>query len=158
MASSQQGSSKLWILVAVLLLIILAATATITWLIVERPARAGEELGISLTQKTDNPLFVKLEPFTVNLQSGDYGSRLLYVGITLDLGNEQTMNFIQGHLPQVRNRLLMVLSGQDATALITSEGKRKLATQIGTSLHEPFTQQQPKLVVNDVLFTQFIVQ
>lgn len=157
MASSQQGSSKLWILVAVLLLIILAATATITWLIVEKPARAGEQLGVSLV-KPAAPLFLKLEPFTVNLQGSDYGGRLLYVGITLDLGNDQSMSFIQDHLPQVRNRLLMVLSGQDATALVTREGKQKLAAQIGASLLEPFTQQQPKLVVNDVLFTQFIVQ
>lgn len=156
MASSQQGSSKLWILVAVLLLIILAATATITWLIVEKPARAEQKLESMVT--TSAPLFFKLEPFTVNLHSSDYGSRLLYVGITLDLGNDSTVNFIQNHLPQVRNRLLMVLSGQDATALITSEGKQKLAAQIGASLHKPFAQQQPQLVVNNVLFTQFIVQ
>ncbi len=156
MASSQQGSSKLWILVAVLLLVILAATATITWLIVEKPARAGQKLESIVTSSA--PLFLKLEPFTVNLQNSGYGGRLLYVGITLDLGNDQTRSFLQDHLPQVRNRLLMVLSGQDASALITSEGKQKLATQIGASLHEPFIQQQPKLVVNDVLFTQFIVQ
>lgn len=157
MASSQQGSTKLWILIAVLLLIILAATATITWLIVDKPTRGGEPLQVSmLTPST--PLFLKLEPFTVNLENSDYGSRLLYVGITLDLGDEETLNFLQDHLPQVRNRLLMVLSGQDASALITGEGKRKLAEQIGVSLHEPFLQQQPKLVVNDVLFTQFIVQ
>lgn len=156
MASSQRGSTKLWILVAVLLLIILAATATITWLIVEKPARAGQKLESMVTSSA--PLFLKLEPFTVNLQSSDYGSRLLYVGITLDLGNDSTVSFVQNHLPQVRNRLLMVLSGQDAAALVTSEGKQKLAAQIGAALSKPFTQPQPKLVVNDVLFTQFIVQ
>jgi flagellar basal body-associated protein FliL len=52
----------------------------------------------------------------------------------------------------------MVLSGQDADTLITSDGKQKLAEAIRTSLLKQFAGAQPALQVDKVLFTQFIVQ
>jgi flagellar FliL protein len=105
------------------------------------------------------PVFFQLDPFTVNLQqSAADGGQLLYVGITLQLGDTGSQLFLKEHLPLVRDRLLMVLSGQTADTLITSAGKAHLATEIRSALVKPFDAGQPKLVVSNVLFTQFIVQ
>jgi len=52
----------------------------------------------------------------------------------------------------------MVLSDQQAATLITGQGKEKLADDIRDAVMKPFVQPQPKLLVDDVLFTQFIVQ
>ncbi len=159
MKSSQQGIAKLWLILIVLLVVLLGAGAAAGWLLLGKHAKAaGAETAVAAVaapKRADKPVFLDLDSFTVNLEGGD---RLLYVGMTLQLGNESTQEFLRAHLPQVRNRMLMVLSGQDADALITSDGKQKLAEAIRTSLLKQFTGAQPALLVDKVLFTQFIVQ
>ncbi|MCU5788272.1 flagellar basal body-associated protein FliL [Alcanivorax marinus] len=102
--------------------------------------------------------FVKLEPFTVNVQGDLCGQRLLYVGLTLQVGDEQTEQYLLDNIPPLRSRLLMLLSSQDAEAAATLDGKRALARQITAMFEEPLTSSQPELAVQDVLFTEFIVQ
>jgi len=159
MKSSQQGIAKLWLILIVLLVVLLGAGAAAGWLLLGKHAKAaGAETAVAAAvapKRADKPVFLDLDSFTVNLEGGD---RLLYVGMTLQLGNESTQEFLRAHLPQVRNRMLMVLSGQDADALITSDGKQKLAEAIRTSLLKQFAGAQPTLLVDKVLFTQFIVQ
>lgn len=153
MASSQSDNGRTWILAGTMLIIALGFAALIAWLLVG-PATGAQKTPAA----AETPHFFKLDPFTVNLQSGLCGNRLLYVGITLELGGEHNEALLREYLPQVRSRLLLVLSGQDAAALITSDGKRKLAEAIGTALQQPFAGNPSALQVDDVLFTQFIVQ
>jgi flagellar FliL protein len=159
MKSSQQGIAKLWLILIVLLVVLLGAGGAAGWLLLGKHAKAaGAEAAVAAAaapKRADKPVFLDLDSFTVNLEGGD---RLLYVGMTLQLGDEATQEFLRAHLPQVRNRMLMVLSGQDADALITSDGKQKLAEAIRASLLKQFAGAQPALLVDKVLFTQFIVQ
>jgi flagellar FliL protein len=159
MKSSQQGIAKLWLILTIVLVVLLGAGGAAGWLLFGKHARAADgEKAVAATsapKRAEKPVFLDLDSFTVNLEGGD---RLLYVGMTLQLGNEATQEFLRAHLPQVRNRMLMVLSGQDADTLITSDGKQKLAEAIRTSLLKQFADAQPALQVDKVLFTQFIVQ
>lgn len=159
MKSSQQGIAKLWLILIIVLVVLLGAGGAAGWLLFGKHAKAAEgEMAVAATsapKRTEKPVFLDLDSFTVNLEGGD---RLLYVGMTLQLGDEATHEFLKAHLPQVRNRMLMVLSGQDAGTLITSDGKQKLAEAIRTSLLKQFADAQPALQVDKVLFTQFIVQ
>lgn len=121
----------------------------------ETPAHADTDQ-VTVAPK---PLFLTLEPFTVNLQDDAMGGRLLYVAITVQLGDKAAETFLQQHMPQVRNRLLQVLSGQHANTLITGKGKQTLATAIRQALIDaPFAEDADPLDVERVLFTQFIVQ
>ena len=157
MKSFQQGIAKLWLILIILLVVLLGAGGAGGWLLLNKHAKpaAGDQAAAATPQRAEKPVFLDLDAFTVNLEGGD---RLLYVGVTLQLGNQPTQEFLRSHLPQVRNRLLMVLSGQDADMLITSDGKQKLAEAIRTSLLKQFADAHPALLVDKVLFTQFIVQ
>ncbi|HEX5954249.1 MAG TPA: flagellar basal body-associated protein FliL [Rhodanobacteraceae bacterium] len=156
MKSSQQGIAKLWLILIILLVVLLGAGGAAGWLLLGKHAKpAASDKTAAVAKRAEKPVFLDLDSFTVNLEGGD---RLLYVGITLQLGNESTQEFLRAHLPQVRNRLLMVLSNQDAGTLITSDGKQKLAEAIRTSLLKQFAGTQPALLLDKVLFTQFIVQ
>jgi len=158
MKSSQQGIAKLWLILIIVLVVLLGGGGAAGWMLLNKhPQKAGEK-AVAATpapQRDAKPVFFDLDAFTVNLEGGD---RLLYVGMTLQLGNESSKEFVRAHLPQVRNRLLMVLSGQDASTLITSDGKQKLAESIREALTKQFADAQPALLVDKVLFTQFIVQ
>ncbi|WP_104201972.1 flagellar basal body-associated protein FliL [Billgrantia saliphila] len=158
MAKSTGGSSKLlWLMILLVLLSTGAAAAAIYMVMSDRN---GADEGNAQTQQLERkaPIFVKIDPFTVNLADDSYGSRLLYTGISLKVGNDETRAILTEHMPQVRSRLLMLFSGKQASELTSPEGKRRLGEEVIATLAEPLTEPQPPLEVQDVLFTEFIVQ
>ena len=158
MATSSGGSRKLlWILVV---LVVLASSAAATALFM---VMSGDDDGQAQAREPEivepqSPIFVEIEPFTVNLADDDYGSRLLYAGISLKVADERSKTLLTEHMPEVRSRLLMLLSGKQATDLASPEDKQRLADQVKTSLEAPMVEPQPELAIDSVLFTEFIVQ
>lgn len=102
-----------------------------------------------------SPVFFALDTFTVNLGDAD---RVLYVGITLRLKDEETRARLSEYLPEVRSRLLLLLSRQDAAQLATDTGKLKLASAIKETLSTPLIAGHPRQDVTDVLYTAFILR
>lgn len=103
------------------------------------------------------PVFLALESFTVNLQTEDM-PQFLQVSLTLQLANEAQVEHIKTNMPQVRNRLLLLLSGKKAGEILSVEGKKKLSAEIVEQVKQPFTPQGPSPEVSDVFFTSFVVQ
>ncbi|NIC04317.1 flagellar basal body-associated protein FliL [Billgrantia bachuensis] len=158
MAKSTGGSSKLlWLMILLVLLSTAAAGAAIYMVMNDR--NGNEEEGAQTQQlERQAPIFVKIDPFTVNLADDNFGSRLLYTGISLKVGSDETREILDEHMPQVRSRLLMLFSGKQASELTTPNGKRRLSEEVIATLSEPLTEPQPSLEIQDVLFTEFIVQ
>ncbi|SMB38965.1 flagellar biosynthesis protein [Serratia proteamaculans] len=105
------------------------------------------------------PVFMPLDTFTVNLMTPDNNpDRVLYIGLTLRLPDENIRRQLNDFLPEVRSRLLMLLSRQEAGQLSSEQGKQQLVAQIKDVLSPPLVKGQPKQVVSDVLFTAFILR
>ncbi|MDU4359294.1 MAG: flagellar basal body-associated protein FliL [Enterobacter hormaechei] len=75
-----------------------------------------------------------------------------------DLKDEATRARLNDYLPEVRSRLLLLFSRQDASALATDVGKQKLVDAIKQTLATPLVNGQPKQEVTDVLYTAFILR
>jgi flagellar FliL protein len=75
------------------------------------------------------PKFVALEPFTVNLQH-EGGEQFLQIGLTLKFTQPELEEKIKLHMPEIRSRLLLLLSSKHAAELNPSEGKKRLAQEI----------------------------
>lgn len=103
------------------------------------------------------PVFVNLEPFTVNLQP-DSGEQYLQVALTLQVADEAQTELIKLHMPQVRSRLLLLLSSKKASEISTVEGKNHLASEIITQVKQPFTPKTAPQNVSGVFFTSFVIQ
>ncbi|WP_322998382.1 flagellar basal body-associated FliL family protein [Castellaniella sp.] len=103
------------------------------------------------------PIFAELEPFTVTLY-GETRNRILYTAITLRLADEPSRKQIQDYMPEVRDRILKVLSAQELARIQTPDGRLALSTAIKNELSRPFATQLPGPQVSDVLFTAFVVQ
>ena len=158
LAESSGGSKKLlWVMIILVLLSSAGAAAAIYLVLDQRNSSDSGEAQQQTVELTP-PVFTRIEPLTVNLADDRYGSRLLYTGITLRVGNEQSKTIIEEHMPQVRSRLLILLSGKQATALPSTEGKEELAQAIISRLNVPLSENQPPLDLREVLFTEFIVQ
>ncbi len=102
------------------------------------------------------PVFIALEPFTVNLQ-GEEGM-LLQTAITLHMVDEEDATKLKEHMPLIRSRLLMLLSSKKPEEILTTEGKTQLAKEISDQVRQPFFPGDYPLEIQNVLFTSFIVQ
>jgi flagellar FliL protein len=101
------------------------------------------------------PVFLPLETFTVNLQGGE---QYLQLDITLQLTDPAQSDLIKLHMPRVRSRLLSLLSSKHADELMTAEDKKKLTQDILAQVKLPFDPKGKPQLVDDVLFTSFVIQ
>ncbi|MBI3284456.1 MAG: flagellar basal body-associated protein FliL [Burkholderiales bacterium] len=109
------------------------------------------------TEPATAPVFLPLEPFTVNLQSED-SDKYLQVTMTLQVQDNEQVDLIKANMPQVRSRLLLLLSSKDATEILSAEGKEKLVAEIVDRVSQPFTAKGEPQKVSGVFFTSFVVQ
>lgn len=160
MANTQNDSQKQRWLIILLLLLTSALAGTNVYLLLpgKESAQPGEETETPEVVEPETPLYVEIAPFTVNLQSDGYGNRLLYTGVSLQVGNEDTRDLLLQHMPQLRSRLLTLISGQEAEVLISPQGKSQLVAMVLEMIQTDLIAGQPELAVRDVLFTEFIVQ
>lgn len=110
-----------------------------------------------ITTVSANPIFMELDPFTVTLNRNGF-SRVLYVGFTLRFEDQASMERVTKYLPEARSRILIELSSlnpetihdKETPDLIKEAVKRVL---LPAFYPEPYTQH-----INNVLFTNFVVQ
>lgn len=111
----------------------------------------------TLNEETTRPVYLPLDTFTVSLPPAQgEEERVLYIGITLRLKDTGSQTLIEQYLPEVRSRLLVAFSQQNARELSTDEGKSKLVKRIKEEVGKPFGHQQAN--VTDVLFNAFILR
>lgn len=105
------------------------------------------------------PVFLNVDSFTVNLQSeSEYGDQYLQIAFTLQVGDADQVEIIKLNMPQVRNRILMLLSSKKPSEIASIEGKKQLSNQIVALLNQPFYPQAKPQEVTSVFFTSFIIQ
>jgi len=103
------------------------------------------------------PIFLALEPFTVTLYD-EHRRRVLYVAITLRLGDEVSQQILQDYMPEVRDRVLGKLSGQHPQQVQTVDGKAALVQTLREALQAPYFPNVQNPDVRGVFFTAFVVQ
>ena len=151
-AINKKRKRSIWIPLLVLITLAACAAAGYSyWRMQQKPAADAKVEA----PPPPAPVFFALDTFTVNLGDAD---RVLYVGITLRLKDDATRARLSEYLPEVRSRLLMLFSRQDAAQLATNEGKQNLANAIKETIATPLVPGQPKQEVTDVLYTAFILR
>jgi len=75
------------------------------------------------------PIFVPLETFTVNLQR-ESTDQYLQLGLTLKVFELENEAKIKTNLPDIRSKILQLLTTKTATELLSAEGKNKLIKEI----------------------------
>jgi flagellar protein FliL len=101
--------------------------------------------------------FMDLDVFTVNLQPED-GNHYLQVGLTIKILQTKVGEEIKKQMPEVRNRLLLLLSGKKPSEISTAHGKQQLSTEISHEIKESLESESMKEEIVDVLFTSFVIQ
>jgi flagellar FliL protein len=94
-----------------------------------------------------------LDTFIVNLADQER-SRYLRVTMDLELVTPTDTEKVNQRLPQVRDRILMLLPSKRFADIASMEGKTALRDEIIGKLNGLF----PENVITDIFFTEFVVQ
>jgi flagellar FliL protein len=184
------GKKKLIIIIAAVLVLVLGGGGAALLLMKKKAPVDGEEDGAEVAHEAapahkapkpgTPPVFVPLDPFTVNLSDKDV-DRFAQIGITLEVMDAHTADQIKAYLPAIRSNVLMVLSHKTSAELLSREGKEKLAKEVlresvrpmGIELDDEDEEEPPadapkkkkkkkkvhvESPVTKVLFSTFIVQ
>jgi flagellar FliL protein len=101
------------------------------------------------------PIFVELEAFTVNLPpDGEF----LQATFTLQVSDNDDTENLTLYMPQVRSRMLLLLSNKTADNLLLLEGKTLLTQEIMTLLKQPLEKGLKQIKVTNVFITSFVIQ
>lgn len=144
------GSRNKLLVVAAIVAVVAAASATGAWFMLKPGSPKAPEVKPSV--------FVPLDRFVVNLQPEEDGDAYLQVDVTLQLPDAEQEDQVKQYMPQVRSRVLLLLSGKHKSEISTVEGKNQLATEIATAVRQPFSPQAKPQSVTGVHFTSFVIQ
>ncbi|WP_237387169.1 flagellar basal body-associated protein FliL [Xenorhabdus sp. Sc-CR9] len=148
-------TNPIWMILLVLIAVIGAAIGGYSWWAMNQSANNST----TKTKAIETPVFMSLEPFTVNLiDNEDHFDRVLYVGVTLRLSDEKIRQRLHDYLPEVRSRMLLLLSRQKAADLAKDDGKMHLVAEIKQTLNPTLIPGEPDQEITDVLFTTFILR
>lgn len=125
---AEEGKKKGKGLLIGILAVVLAGGAGAGWFFLKPPADPDAEQQ-ALHAPSKDPIFVNLEPFTVNL-ADEGGERMAQVTVVLQMLNKQAEDNLKKHMPAVRNQLLMLISSHKAADLLSKKGKENLADEI----------------------------
>src|SRR5690606_26831659 len=103
-------------------------------------------------------IYYPLQPvFIVNFESQGR-QRFLQAELNLMLRDEAVIAALELHMPAIRNSLVMLFSGQTYEDLQTAEGKELLRQQALLNVQEVLEKEIGKPGVEQVLFTNFVMQ
>ncbi len=145
-----KSRKRLWIALAAVTLLAAGGGGAAWWFL--RPAHEAPK--VAKPAPPAPPVFVELETFTVNLA----GDRILQTTLTLQVGKVEDADQLKVYMPQVKNRLLMLLSSKNVDELQTTEGKESLRADIVARLRAPYEKGLEAPAVNGVFLTSFVIQ
>ena len=147
--------SKKKLIIMLLAVLLLAGGGGAAWYFMGHKAPAGEQH--AKPEPAKPPVFLVMEPFTVNLQS-EGGEQFLQAAFTLQVATAEQVDSLKLYMPQVRSRILLLLSSKKATEINTAEGKKKLNAEIIAIVKQPFSAGAKPQEISDVFITSFVIQ
>jgi flagellar FliL protein len=152
-----KSSNKL--LLILLLLAVAGASAGGAWYFTSKHDAGGEKHeeveAEHEAEEAAPPVFVSLEAFTVNLQPD---GQFLQATFSLQVSDEKEAEKLKLYTPQIRSRILLMLSSKTVETLSKQEGKTALIEEIKTLIEQPLATGLPPIKVGNVFVTSFIIQ
>lgn len=178
----------LFIIIGVLVLVIAGGVGGYLLLKKKPAAEDGEDEEVALQEEKSKkkkefdtpPVFVKLEPFTVKLQA-EQQEAYLQATPELRVFDAPVGDRVKQYMPEIRHKVLLLISGKKASELGTPQGVQQLSNEIRSEINliidgpkvmpkvkgkaaapaapsDPNAPPGPEDSVQAVLFTSFIIQ
>ena len=153
-----KGKLKLIIVIVVALLLAIGLSVGATWFFMHsaqsKPADRG---GFSRVGKQP-AIFEPMAPAFVANYNQNGRQRYMQVSITMQGRNQADLDALKVHMPVIRNNLVMLFSGQDFATLASPVGQEMLRQKATASVQEVAQKELGKVVIEQLLFTNFVLQ
>ena len=155
-----KGSSKKWIIIAIIVLV-LGGGGYAAWdlLLAERllgkdnPQTAETEQNMEETADKEFGAVYEMDPFIVNLL-GQEGKRYLKTTIELEVDNDDIKSELALRKPQLRDAILLILTSKSFEDILRPEGKLRLKNELISRINQSL----PDAGIRSLYFTEFVVQ
>ncbi|OIQ93323.1 flagellar basal body-associated protein FliL [mine drainage metagenome] len=173
---AHKAPRKKWLLIiVVVLVVVLALGGGGVWWLRMRQSNAAIEgsasKGVAASNRSDAvPVFVRLEPFTVKLQSDpERSEQYLQMVPELRVLDASIGEKVKLYMPEIRNRILLLLSSKKPSDLSTPQGMEALSAELRSQINQIIdgspqgavpaaAKARPDDPVQSVLYTSFIIQ
>ncbi|WP_160106513.1 flagellar basal body-associated protein FliL [Pseudomonas izuensis] len=153
-----KGRFKLIILIVVALLLAIGVSVGATWYFMHsaqsKPVAAAEIAPVG----KQPAIFESMAPAFVANFNQNGRQRYMQVSITMLARNQADLDALKVHMPVIRNNLVMLFSGQDFATLASPVGQEMLRQKATASVQEVAQKELGKVVVEQLLFTNFVLQ
>lgn len=157
------GKAKLIIIIVAAVLVLAVGGGAAYFLLSDssedEAAVATEEVSQDVGAATSGPaIYLKLDPaFVVDFIVGGK-QRYLQLNLTVKSRDQGQIDAIKIHMPLIRNSLVLLFSSQEFNELQSTEGKLALKLSAVESINTILQQETNAGGVEDVLFTNFVMQ
>lgn len=161
LGEEKSSKSKLIIIIAIVAVLLIGGGVAAYFLLMgddeaaDGDAASSEE-SAEAEQALRPVLYIELNPpFVVNLPGRP---SLLQVGVSVRVGSDEMVEFINHNDPMIRHNLLNLLSGVDAQALQARKSKESLQAEMLKALNRVLAELQAPEEVEALYFTSFVMQ
>lgn len=135
----------------ILVVLLMLSTGGAVWFYMgSHGAKATE-----VQKKAAPPIFVNLEPFTVNLADREH---YLQLGMTYEVEGPEITEAMKIHMPILRSRILLLLATKSYEDLGSVDGKNLLAKELVARAQESVPLNDGGKGISAVHFTNFVIQ
>ncbi|MFC6338867.1 flagellar basal body-associated protein FliL [Pseudomonas sp. CCM 7891] len=153
-----KGKLKLVLLIVLALLLAIGVSVGATWYFMHS-AQSEPSPALETTSNARQPaIYESMLPAFVTNFNQNGRQRYLQVSITLLARNQADLDALKVHMPVLRNNLVMLFSAQSFDTLATPVGQEMLRQKATASVQEVALKEVGKVVVEQLLFTNFVLQ
>ncbi len=154
-AETEKSSGKKGLIIMILVVVLaISAGAGGAWFFIQ--GQLEDEYELARPKKIPTA-FKELDIFTVNLQPEER-NQYLQVGLTVKIRDTDVSLEIDKKMPEIRNRILLLLTSKTAADLSSLTGKQQLSAEIVDEIRKTLDSEMLREEVLDALFTSFVIQ
>ena len=153
-----KGKLKLIILIVVALLLAIGLSVGATWYFMHSAQSKPAVLSETSPAGKQPAVFEPMAPAFVANYNQNGRQRYMQVSITMLARNQADLDALKVHMPVIRNNLVMLFSGQDFATLASPVGQEMLRQKATASVQEVAQKELGKVVIEQLLFTNLVLQ
>jgi len=150
----KKGNSKLIIIIVAVLLGIGVGAGAVFFLV----GGGGEEEVVNVEPVKVQSMYHRFDnPFIVTIVTGGK-QRYLQISVTVKTKHKKVIKLLQSHAPVVKSALNNIFAAQELDYLQTPEGREALNQDALSVVQTFISSKDESLIVDKVLFTNFVMQ
>lgn len=159
-SNGKGGKRKLIIIIVAVLLVLLIAGGAAFFFLGGSDAESGDDAAVEGADSAlaTPAIYYNLEPaFVVDFNIAGK-QRYVQLDVTVMSRSQEQIDAVRLHMPLIRNSLVLLFSSEDFEELRTMDGKQLLKISALEAINSILTQETGEGGIENVLFTNFVMQ